>query len=145
MSCIVIRGLYVDWLSNWCLFRFLRSLSRSLPLFMTLAWIYSVAMIIKSIVGEKEARLKETVRIMGLRSSIYWLSWAVSSVYPLTLSAIFLTLILKVIWESLNSHWMRTRVYFWRVLFIKSPPVLSEVSVPLMKLLIWYCYTSAFI
>ncbi|XP_032400407.1 phospholipid-transporting ATPase ABCA1 isoform X3 [Etheostoma spectabile] len=74
---------------------FLRSLARSLPLYMTLAWIYSVAMIVKGIVAEKEARLKETVRIMGLRSSIYWLSWAVSSVLPLAVSALLLALILK--------------------------------------------------
>lgn len=56
-----------------------------------------MAMIIKGIVAEKEARLKETVRIMGLRGAIYWLSWAVSSVLPLAASAVFLTLILKVI------------------------------------------------
>lgn len=80
-------------------FRFLRSLSRSIPLFMTLAWIYSVAMIVKGIVAEKEARLKETVRIMGLRSSIYWLSWAVSCFLPLALSALLLALIVKVISE----------------------------------------------
>ncbi|KAF7654765.1 hypothetical protein LDENG_00065320, partial [Lucifuga dentata] len=52
-------------------------------------------MIVKSVVQEKEARLKETVQIMGLRSSIYWLSWAVSSVLPLAISAILLTLVLK--------------------------------------------------
>ncbi|KAF1380568.1 hypothetical protein PFLUV_G00165200 [Perca fluviatilis] len=75
--------------------RFLQSLASSLPLFMTLAWIYSVAMIVKGIVAEKEARLKETVRIMGLRSSIYWLSWAVSSVLPLAISALLLALLLK--------------------------------------------------
>lgn len=77
--------------------RFLRSLARSLPLYMTLAWIYSVAMIVKAIVAEKEARLKETVRIMGLRGSVYWLSWGVSSALPLAVSALLLSLILKVI------------------------------------------------
>uniref|UniRef100_A0AAQ4PPC1 P-type phospholipid transporter n=1 Tax=Gasterosteus aculeatus aculeatus TaxID=481459 RepID=A0AAQ4PPC1_GASAC len=74
---------------------FLRSLARSLPLYMTLAWIYSVAMIIKGIVAEKEARLKETVRIMGLRGSVYWLSWAASSLLPLAFSALLLSLVLK--------------------------------------------------
>lgn len=78
-------------------FRFLRSLARSLPLYMTLAWIYSVAVIVKSIVAEKEARLKETVRIMGLKSAIYWLSWGVSSSLPLAVSSLLLALILKVI------------------------------------------------
>ncbi|XP_019733077.1 ATP-binding cassette sub-family A member 1 isoform X2 [Hippocampus comes] len=74
---------------------FLRALVRSLPLYMTLAWIYSVAMVVKSIVMEKEARLKETVRIMGLTSAIDWLSWAVSSALPLAISSLLLALILK--------------------------------------------------
>ncbi|KPP62606.1 ATP-binding cassette sub-family A member 1-like, partial [Scleropages formosus] len=75
--------------------RFLRSLSRSLPLYMTLAWIYSVAMMVKGVVQEKEARLKETVRMMGLKHSTYWLSWFISSALPLTVSTLLLTLILK--------------------------------------------------
>lgn len=71
-------------------------MSRSLPLFMTLAWIYSVAVIIKGIVYEKEARLKETMRIMGLDNGILWLSWFISSFIPLLMSAALLVLILKV-------------------------------------------------
>lgn len=77
--------------------RFLMTLARSLPLYMTLAWIYSVAIIVKAIVAEKEARLREMVMIMGLRSSTYWLSWAVSCMTMLALSSFLLTLILKVI------------------------------------------------
>uniref|UniRef100_A0A674IQN4 ABC transporter domain-containing protein n=1 Tax=Terrapene triunguis TaxID=2587831 RepID=A0A674IQN4_9SAUR len=75
---------------------FLRVLNRSLPLFMTLAWIYSVAMIIKGVVHEKEARLKETMKIMGLSSGILWLSWFISSFIPFLISSSFLVLILKV-------------------------------------------------
>lgn len=71
-------------------------MSRSMPLFMTLAWIYSVAVIIKGIVYEKEARLKETMRIMGLDNGILWLSWFISSLVPLLMSAGLLVLILKV-------------------------------------------------
>ncbi|XP_077445156.1 phospholipid-transporting ATPase ABCA1 isoform X1 [Stigmatopora argus] len=74
---------------------FLRALVRLLPLYMTLAWIYSVATIVKSIVGEKEARLTETIRIAGLRGAAYWLSWAVSSALPLAFSSLLLALILK--------------------------------------------------
>lgn len=75
--------------------RFLRVLNRSLPLFMTLAWIYSVAMIIKGVVHEKEARLKETMKAMGLSSGILWLSWFLSSFIPFLLSSALLVLILK--------------------------------------------------
>ncbi|XP_027628464.1 ATP-binding cassette sub-family A member 1 isoform X1 [Tupaia chinensis] len=75
---------------------FLRVMSRSMPLFMTLAWIYSVAVIIKSIVYEKEARLKEIMRIMGLDNGILWFSWFISSLIPLLVSAGLLVVILKL-------------------------------------------------
>ncbi|EMP24164.1 ATP-binding cassette sub-family A member 7 [Chelonia mydas] len=75
---------------------FLRVLNRSLPLFMTLAWIYSVAVIIKGVVHEKEARLKETMKIMGLSRGILWLSWFISSFIPFLISSSFLVLILKL-------------------------------------------------
>ena len=74
-------------------------MSRSMPLFMTLAWIYSVAVIIKGIVYEKEARLKETMRIMGLDNGILWFSWFISSLIPLLVSAGLLVVILKVRWS----------------------------------------------
>ncbi|XP_072260467.1 phospholipid-transporting ATPase ABCA1 isoform X3 [Pyxicephalus adspersus] len=91
-------GVYVQQMPYPCYVDdvFLRVMSRSLPLFMTLAWIYSVAVIIKGIVYEKEARLKETMRIMGLDSGILWLSWFISSLIPLLMSAGLLVLILKV-------------------------------------------------
>ncbi|KAI1891830.1 hypothetical protein AGOR_G00147780 [Albula goreensis] len=74
---------------------FLRVLNRSLPLFMTLAWIYSVAMIIKGMVYEKEARLKETMRIMGLGTGTLWVSWFISSFIPFLISAGLLISLLK--------------------------------------------------
>lgn len=89
-----------------------------MPLFMTLAWMYSVAIIIKGIVYEKEARLKETMRIMGLDNGILWLSWFISSLIPLLISAALLVLILKVrlflirlqkkgsIIDNMSSCWM---------------------------------------
>uniref|UniRef100_A0A4W5PTA2 P-type phospholipid transporter n=1 Tax=Hucho hucho TaxID=62062 RepID=A0A4W5PTA2_9TELE len=73
-------GLYIQQMPYPCYVDdvFLRVLNRSLPLFMTLAWIYSVAMIIKGVVYEKEARLKETMRIMGLGTGQLWVSWFIS-------------------------------------------------------------------
>uniref|UniRef100_A0A8C5STU4 P-type phospholipid transporter n=1 Tax=Laticauda laticaudata TaxID=8630 RepID=A0A8C5STU4_LATLA len=90
-------GVYVQQMPYPCYVDdlFLRILSRSMPLFMTLAWIYSVAVIIKGIVYEKEARLKETMKIMGLKNGILWLSWFISSLIPILMSAGLLTFILK--------------------------------------------------
>uniref|UniRef100_A0A670KEM8 ATP binding cassette subfamily A member 1 n=1 Tax=Podarcis muralis TaxID=64176 RepID=A0A670KEM8_PODMU len=91
-------GVYVQQMPYPCYVDdvFLRVMSGSMPLFMTLAWIYSVAVIVKGIVYEKEARLKETMRIMGLNNGTLWLSWFISSLIPLLMSAGLLTLILKV-------------------------------------------------
>ena len=37
-------------------FRFIIAIARTFPMFMTLAWVYSASMIVKSIVHEKEMR-----------------------------------------------------------------------------------------
>lgn len=91
-----MSALYNNYFWTTALPSFLRVLNRSLPLFMTLAWIYSVAMIIKGVVYEKEARLKETMRIMGLSTGTLWLSWFISSVIPFLVSAALLIALLKV-------------------------------------------------
>nr|AYM45137.1 ATP-binding cassette subfamily A member 1b [Carassius auratus] len=91
-------GVYIQQMPYPCYVDdiFLRIMSRSMPLFMTLAWMYSVAIIIKGVVYEKEARLKETMRIMGLDNGILWLSWFISSFIPLLISAGLLVLLLKM-------------------------------------------------
>ncbi|XP_062380450.1 phospholipid-transporting ATPase ABCA1a isoform X3 [Sardina pilchardus] len=91
-------GVYIQQMPYPCYVDdiFLRVMSRSMPLFMTLAWMYSVAIIIKGVVYEKEARLKETMRIMGLNNGTLWLSWFISSLIPLLMSAGLLVLILKM-------------------------------------------------
>lgn len=76
--------------------RFLRVLSRSLPLFLTLAWIYSVALTVKAVVREKETRLRETMRAMGLSRAVLWLGWFLSCLGPFLVSAALLVLVLKV-------------------------------------------------
>ncbi|XP_051505257.1 phospholipid-transporting ATPase ABCA1b isoform X2 [Myxocyprinus asiaticus] len=91
-------GVYIQQMPYPCYVDdiFLRIMSRSMPLFMTLAWMYSVAIIIKGVVYEKEARLKETMRIMGLDNGILWFSWFISSLVPLLISAGLLVLLLKM-------------------------------------------------
>lgn len=83
-------------------FRFLRVLSRSLPLFLTLAWIYSVALTVKAVVREKETRLRETMRAMGLSRAVLWLGWFLSCLGPFLVSAALLVLVLKVRYPHLH-------------------------------------------
>ncbi|XP_064607351.1 phospholipid-transporting ATPase ABCA1-like [Liolophura sinensis] len=72
--------------------RFVFAISRSLPLFMVLSWILSVAMIVKSIVHEKEQRLKEVMKMMGLGNGVHWVAWFINA-----LDLMFITIILFVI------------------------------------------------
>ncbi|XP_046387973.1 ATP-binding cassette sub-family A member 7-like isoform X2 [Ischnura elegans] len=74
--------------------QFVLAISRTFPMFMTLSWVYTCAMIVKSIVREKERRLRETMKAMGLRSSALWLSWFIDSFVFMLLVIGLLTAIL---------------------------------------------------
>lgn len=63
---------------------------------MVLAWIFTCAMIVKSIVHEKEMRLKQTMQVMGLRNWVFWFGWVIDSLVPMTFVVILLTIILVV-------------------------------------------------
>ncbi|XP_042371438.1 phospholipid-transporting ATPase ABCA1 [Plectropomus leopardus] len=110
-------GIYIQQMPYPCYVDdvFLRVLNRSLPLFMTLAWIYSVAMIIKGVVYEKEARLKETMRIMGLGTGTLWLSWFISSIIPFLVSAGLLIALLK--WGDILPYSDPAVVFFFLTAF----------------------------
>ncbi|XP_077550121.1 phospholipid-transporting ATPase ABCA1-like isoform X2 [Haemaphysalis longicornis] len=75
--------------------QFIVTIAESFPMFMVLSWVYSFAMLIKSIVREKELRLKEVMRAMGLGSGVLWLSWFIDAFGFMLLSSLLLTCILK--------------------------------------------------
>uniref|UniRef100_A0A674NQK1 P-type phospholipid transporter n=1 Tax=Takifugu rubripes TaxID=31033 RepID=A0A674NQK1_TAKRU len=122
VSCVLsgvqpTTGIYIQQMPYPCYVDdvFLRVLNRSLPLFMTLSWIYSVAMIIKGVVYEKEARLKETMRIMGLGTGTLWLSWFISSMVPFLISAGLLIALLK--WGDILPYSDPSVVFFFLTAF----------------------------
>lgn len=59
--------------------KFMIAISRLLPGFMVLSWVYTVSMIVKDIVYEKEKRLKEFMRVMGLTNATHWAAWFITS------------------------------------------------------------------
>ncbi|KAK7101016.1 phospholipid-transporting ATPase ABCA1-like [Littorina saxatilis] len=79
----------------WIYDRFVFAISRSLPLFMVISWIYSVAMIVKGIVYEKEMRLKEVMKIMGLGNGVHWLAWFINALILMVITIILFCIILK--------------------------------------------------
>ncbi|XP_031848316.1 cholesterol transporter ABCA5 isoform X1 [Nomia melanderi] len=65
-----------------------------IPLFMVLAISQFVTYLLILIVGEKEKKIKEGMKIMGLRDSVFWLSWfIIYGVFVLLLSAVGVVLL----------------------------------------------------
>ncbi|KAM3860773.1 LOW QUALITY PROTEIN: retinal-specific phospholipid-transporting ATPase ABCA4-like [Diretmus argenteus] len=73
---------------------FMMALNRCFPIFMVLAWVYSVSMIVKSIVLEKELRLKETLKAMGVTNGVIWSAWFIDSFLMMGASTLLLTTII---------------------------------------------------
>jgi ABC-type Na+ efflux pump permease subunit len=56
-----------------------------LPFFMVIGWLYVVSLLVSGIVYEKQERLREVMRIQGLRTWVYWAGWWVSAMTQMTL------------------------------------------------------------
>ncbi|XP_016395780.1 LOW QUALITY PROTEIN: retinal-specific ATP-binding cassette transporter-like [Sinocyclocheilus rhinocerous] len=73
---------------------FMLTLNRCFPIFMVLAWVYSASMTVKSIVLEKEMRLKETLKAMGVTNRVLWCTWFIDTFFMMASSTALLTLII---------------------------------------------------
>ncbi|XP_036410765.1 retinal-specific phospholipid-transporting ATPase ABCA4-like [Megalops cyprinoides] len=89
-------GVYVQQMPYPCYVDdlFMITLNRCFPIFMVLAWVYSVSMTVKSIVLEKEMRLKETLKAMGVANGVIWYTWFIDSFLMMTASTALLTTII---------------------------------------------------
>ncbi|XP_041804213.1 retinal-specific phospholipid-transporting ATPase ABCA4-like isoform X2 [Chelmon rostratus] len=89
-------GVYIQQMPYPCYVDdlFMITLNRCFPLFMVLAWIYSVSMTVKSIVLEKELRLKETLKAMGVDNGVMWYTCFIDSFVMMTASTALLTSII---------------------------------------------------
>ncbi|CAG7823740.1 unnamed protein product [Allacma fusca] len=66
------------------------------PLVITAAFTYNVLELTKQIIQEKSSRLKEFMKIMGLRNWQHWLAWFIRSYIPLLITVTLLVIILKI-------------------------------------------------
>lgn len=76
-----------------------------IPIYMVAALSQFITYLLILIVGEKETHIKEGLKIMGLRDSVFWMSWFI--IYAIFVT--FLALIAVVLLFSLNvfqhTHW----------------------------------------
>ncbi|KAM9689298.1 retinal-specific phospholipid-transporting ATPase ABCA4 isoform 2-T2 [Trichechus inunguis] len=86
-------GIYLQQMPYPCFVddSFMIILNRCFPVFMVLAWIYSVSMTVKSIVLEKELRLKETLKNQGVSNAVIWCTWFLDSFSIMSMSIFLLT------------------------------------------------------
>nr|XP_045238869.1 retinal-specific phospholipid-transporting ATPase ABCA4 isoform X1 [Macaca fascicularis] len=87
-------GIYLQQMPYPCFVddSFMIILNRCFPIFMVLAWIYSVSMNVKSIVLEKELRLKETLKNQGVSNAVIWCTWFLDSFSIMSMSIFLLTI-----------------------------------------------------
>lgn len=66
-----------------------------LGMFVILSWMIPSALLVKNIVYEKEMRLKEMMRIMGLGDSIHWFAWSLQSFILNFISICLISILIK--------------------------------------------------
>ena len=75
---------------------FMFIIEHMMPLCMTVSWIYTVALAVQAIVYEKEQRLKEVMKMMGLSNAVHWVAWFITSLAVMSITVTLLVIILKV-------------------------------------------------
>ncbi|ODN05940.1 ATP-binding cassette sub-family A member 3 [Orchesella cincta] len=75
--------------------KYLFALQGWLPLIIMLSFVYPVINITKSIVYEKEKRLKEYMKMMGLDNWMHWVAWFTKCFIFLIASVVLMTILLK--------------------------------------------------
>lgn len=75
---------------------FVSSIATILPMFLVLAYMYTVCETIKGLVLEKERRLKEVLRVVGVRNGALWFSWFTENIVLLTVPCALISVMVKV-------------------------------------------------
>ncbi|XP_074649372.1 phospholipid-transporting ATPase ABCA3-like isoform X2 [Tubulanus polymorphus] len=71
-------------------------IQQQLPLVLVLSFIFSALNIAKNIVHEKERKLKESMKMMGLSGWLHWAAWFTSNIILLTVSVGIMTVFLSI-------------------------------------------------
>ncbi|XP_077983290.1 phospholipid-transporting ATPase ABCA3-like [Glandiceps talaboti] len=81
---------------EWKVETFISTMQFLMPIIMCLSLIYSAGVITKELVLEKETRLKESMKMMGLSNWLHWSAWFVKCFMFLMISGFLMSIFLKV-------------------------------------------------
>jgi len=88
-----------------------------LGLAIAMGFLYPTSRLVKSIVEEKESRMKETLLILGVKKWTHWISWVITAYISFVFIAIVMTVISS---RSLLSHSSPVYVFFYYLFFCSS-------------------------
>ena len=74
---------------------FIQNLANQILLFVVLGWIFPASMIVKSVTLEKEKKLREISRIMGISPGLHFLSWFIFWITLLLISVILFVILIR--------------------------------------------------
>ncbi|XP_070785696.1 phospholipid-transporting ATPase ABCA1-like [Enoplosus armatus] len=74
---------------------FIQSIGGILPMFLVLAFMYTVCMTIKGLVLEKELRLKEVLRAVGIQNGALWSARFTENIVLLTVPCLLISVMVK--------------------------------------------------
>ncbi|XP_066910613.1 phospholipid-transporting ATPase ABCA3-like [Clytia hemisphaerica] len=107
---------------------FIIAIQNSLPLLLMLSLLYSSLCIVKGIVEEKEKRLKESMKMMGLSNWLHWAAWFVKCFVFLIIPIIVVAIMLSANFGG-NGRMLKksdgTLVFVFLVLYIMSTIMFS--------------------
>ncbi|XP_038064112.1 ATP-binding cassette sub-family A member 2-like isoform X2 [Patiria miniata] len=132
---VVEPGSYVQEFPYPCYIsdNFIFMIEHIMPMMLIVSWVYYVAMFTQSIVYEKEVRLKEVMKMMGLSNAVHWVAWFIVGFSQMSLTIVALICILQygeilihsdpiIVWLTLTIFAMATICFCFlvSVLFSKA-------------------------
>uniref|UniRef100_A0A671T8I6 ABC transporter domain-containing protein n=1 Tax=Sinocyclocheilus anshuiensis TaxID=1608454 RepID=A0A671T8I6_9TELE len=79
---------------------FILAIQNQLPLLLVLSFTYTSLNIVRAVVQEKERKLKEYMRMMGLSNWLHWSAWFLMFFLFLSISIFFVTVLISVLTYS---------------------------------------------
>uniref|UniRef100_A0A8C1NAB8 ATP-binding cassette, sub-family A (ABC1), member 3b n=1 Tax=Cyprinus carpio TaxID=7962 RepID=A0A8C1NAB8_CYPCA len=97
---------------------FILAIQNQLPLLLVLSFTYTSLNIVRAVVQEKERKLKEYMRMMGLSNWLHWSAWFLMFFLFLSISIFFVTVLICVkVNTSVLTYSDPTLVFFFLLVF----------------------------
>lgn len=102
---------YPTWLSDGFLF----AIQFGLPFLLMLSLVYTALCTVRNIVHEKERKLKESMKMMGLRSWVHWSAWFAQSFIMMLISMVIICFEIK--FGKILEHSDITLIFVWLMMY----------------------------